>query len=70
LSPPHTWEKHCIQEEEEEEEESRVKEEENSQFIEVHKVDLGGEGVAPCSGAFGYLFFSFDHSISPLDIFL
>jgi len=34
-------------------EKRRVKEEESSQFIEVHMVDLGGEGVASCSGAFG-----------------
>jgi len=31
----------------------KVKEEESSQFIKVHKVDLGGESVASCSGEFG-----------------
>jgi len=38
----------------------RVKEEESSQFFEVHKVDLGGEGVTSCSGAFDYFLRSFD----------
>ena len=31
-----------------------IKEEESSQFIEVRKEDLVGEGVASYSGAFGY----------------
>jgi len=29
-------------------------------FIEVHRVDLGGEGVASCSGAFDYFLHLFD----------
>jgi len=73
LGPPHTLGRSIVlndskiekKKEEKEEEggeegESRVKEEESSQFIEVHKVDLGCEGVTSCSGTFDYCLHLFD----------
>jgi hypothetical protein len=41
------------------------KEKERSQFIEVHMVDLGGEGVASCQE---HAVIFLVHAITPLDI--
>jgi hypothetical protein len=49
----------------EERREEKRKEEESSQFVEVHKVDLGGEGVASCQEPAVILLV---HAMDPLDI--